>query len=103
MADARIDELTETALAMLAAPGGDTWAVVEYFAGHADALTATLRCDVLMRRLYDAKDLSRCVAIGRAGVQFGLAAATREREPKQADALRGAAKTIAYNLAANTW
>src|SRR5688572_9055337 len=92
------DELIETALAMLAAPDGDTWAVVEYLAGHADALAATKRCDDLMRRMYEKKDLSRCVAIGRAGVQFGLVGATRDGDPKQVDALRSAAKTIAYNI-----
>jgi hypothetical protein len=103
MAETKPDELTETALAMLAAPLGDTWAVVEYLAAHTDALTAAQRCGELMRQLYAKKDLPRSVAIGRAGVQFGLAGAARVADPKQVDALRSAAKTIAYNLAANTW
>ena len=97
------DELIETAMAVLASPAGDTWAVVEYLAGHADALTATQRCGDLMRLLYEKKNLSAAVAMGRAGVQFGLAAATRAGEAAQVDALRSAAKTNAYNLAANTW
>ena len=103
MAETRPDELTQTALAMLAAPNADTWAIVEYLASHTDALTASQRCDELLRQLYNERKLLAAFAMGRAAVQFGLSAAAREANPKRAEALRSAAKTAAYNLAANTW
>lgn len=56
-----------------------------------------------MQRLYSERhDVPGMIAVGRAGIQFGLQAAD-DGGADHADDLRGAAKAMAFNLAANTW
>ena len=51
------------------------------------------------------QDVARMVMVGRAGIQYCLAEAVAcsEQDPERAAKLRGTAKAMAYNLAANTW
>jgi hypothetical protein len=71
-----------------------------------DRGAAAERYDRLVRELYwQAKDLPAVVFLARAGIQFCLvrAAEAAETDPDLADRLRGAAKTLAYNLGSFTW
>ncbi len=54
--------------------------------------------------LYGEKDVPLTVAFGRRGIAFALEAARADGLPEEsATDLRATAKTIAYNVAANTW
>ncbi len=61
--------------------------------------------DMIRILCFQKKDVSRMVMIGRAGIQFALEQAEQMKtaEPKRAEELRGLAKQMAYNLAANCW
>lgn len=60
----------------------------------------------IVRNLYfQKKDVPRMVLFARAGLRFCLhrARVLQSTDPKSARIFKGTAKTIAYNLAANTW
>jgi hypothetical protein len=84
----------------------DSFAVTESLSRQSDALaTAKSFAGAANHCYWKAKDLAASIALGRAGVQFALAAAERSVTPDPALAaeLRGQAKAMAYNLASFTW
>jgi hypothetical protein len=70
------------------------------------AETVAQRYAALVQHLYnDRKDLPRMIVAARAGIQFALLRAQERNstDAKNAAQLRGQAKAMAYNLAANCW
>lgn len=61
--------------------------------------------DMIRILCFQKKDVSRMVMIGRAGIQFALdrAEQLKSTDSQRAEELRGSAKQMAYNLAANCW
>ena len=60
----------------------------------------------LLKQIYSQKrDVARMGLIGRAGIHFCLSEAKKQKDadPKLADELKGLAKSMAYDLAANAW
>ena len=55
--------------------------------------------------LSDRHDVPAMAAVSRAGIQYSLSEAVRcqEKDPDRAQQLKGAAKSMAYNLGANSW
>jgi hypothetical protein len=55
--------------------------------------------------LSDRRDVAAMTAVSRAGIQYALSEARRcqEKDPDLAQQLKGAAKSMAYNLGANSW
>jgi len=100
----RVSKMTEAAIQL--ANEQDTFAAIELLAGQSDAVAATKDFGQVMHHFYwKAKDLSRAIAFGRAGLQYGLTAAPplQATQPKQAREIRSAAKSLAYDLASFTW
>jgi hypothetical protein len=84
----------------------NTYSAALYLAKQPDSLLATQVFGDLMSHLYWKKaNLPAALAIGRAGIQFGLDAAEREQgsDPKRAGEIRGAVKALAYDVASFTW
>jgi hypothetical protein len=82
----------------------DTYAAIESIAESGDALTAAKLFLTITTDLYwKAKDLPNVMAIGSAGITFGLTRAIVETDPQLAEQLRGTAKAIAYNLGSCCW
>lgn len=83
----------------------DSFAIAEYVQGSGDARQVADRYDRLVRSLYDKRELPAMIVTARAGILYCLtqSADNGARDPKLANDLKGAAKTIAYNLGANTW
>jgi hypothetical protein len=82
----------------------DSYAAVEAIANSGDALTAAKLYLTIVTDLYwKAKDLPNAMAIGSAGITFGLTRAAVERHNETANQLRGTAKAIAYNLGSFCW
>ena len=84
---------------------GDPYLAVEIMTRAADPMTVARRYADVTRELYKQRDLPAFVAVSRQGIEYLLsrAAEAAQTDPANADELRGAAKTLAYNLAANTW
>lgn len=94
MFDEALRRLTET----------DSFAAIEFLSAQDDTLAAVKVCDDLVRHLYnEAKNVPAMLMIGRAGIQLGLDRAAREPDAGRAAAIKGQAKAIAYNVAANAW
>lgn len=84
--------------------GSDTYAAVESIAKSGDALTAAKLFLTITTDLYwKSKDLTKVMAIGSAGVTFGLTRAVVEADQTIAEQLRGTAKAISYNLGSFCW
>lgn len=74
----------------------DTYAAIEHLIEEGDPLAVIKNFSELVRLLYwQEKDLAGVVAMGRAGIQYGLSYTDPE--------VRKVAKAIAYNLASFTW
>lgn len=96
MYDQALDLLTQT----------DTFAVIEFLDQQENLIRVANTYSDLVKHLYwKEKNVPDMVALARAGIQFNLAAgsAAAKRDVVMAIHLRGAAKTIAYNLASFTW
>lgn len=97
-------EMEERALGL--ADEQDVYAAVEYLAEQADVVEAVKVLNRLMRKMYwEEKDIGRCVAFGRAGVQLGLTEGRRAAasDAERSEQLLGQAKAVSYNLASFTW
>ncbi len=84
----------------------DSFKACEFVNSLGDSSVVAQRYSDLLRDFYwQQRDVPRMVMFGRAGIQYCLrqAAACAKDEPDKAKKLLGAAKAIAYNLAANTW
>jgi hypothetical protein len=69
-----------------------------------DPLQAMDVYERLQQDLYtEAKDVSRMVAVSRAGIAHGLSRSENASDRNTATSLRKSAKAIAYNLASYTW
>jgi len=100
----RVISMKDTAVRLIQEQ--DSLAAVEHLASQTDQLAATKAFSEAMRHCYwKEKNLSRAVALGRAGLQYGLTAALpfQTSDPKLAHELRSAAKGMAYDLASFTW
>ena len=85
---------------------GDSFATIELLCREPDAGSAADAFSAAANHFYwKDKDLPASVAMGRAGVQYALAAAMRldPGEASLVSELRGKAKAMAYNLASFTW
>ena len=80
----------------------DTFAAISFICKQGDPFTITSTFNDVVKHLYwEDKDLPAVVAIGRAGIQFGLAA-SRAAEVENAEAakeLKTKARAIAFNVA----
>lgn len=81
----------------------DSYAVIELLEQQEPRLAAAAYAQLQLNFYWQHKDLPAVIAISRAGIQFALSAATRAGTPAEAQALRGQAKALAYNLASFTW
>jgi predicted enzyme related to lactoylglutathione lyase len=84
----------------------DSFAAIELLCQGPDALMAAKAFSEAANQFYwKEKDLVSSIAMGRAGVQQALTAATRcsLADTARASELRGQAKAMAYNLASFTW
>jgi hypothetical protein len=82
----------------------DSFAAIEFLSAQDDTLAAVKVCDDLVRHLYnEAKNVPAMLMIGCAGIQLGLDRAAQETDSERAAAIKGQAKAIAYNIAANAW
>jgi len=83
---------------------GDSYAAIEAIAKSGDAVTATkLFLSIATDLYWKSKDLPNVMAIGAAGITFGLTRSLAEPDKTVAEQLRGAAKAIAYNLGSFCW
>jgi tetratricopeptide (TPR) repeat protein len=82
----------------------DTYAAIEAIANSGDSLSVAKQYLTLVTELYwKAKDLTHVMALGAAGITFGLTRAVAESDTDTAEQLRGTAKAIAYNLGSFCW
>lgn len=82
----------------------DSYAAVEYVQRQgAPGRVAELYSGLTRYFLQKEKDLESFVRLSQAGIHFELTMAQRASDPREVDALRSAAKTLAYDLAAETW
>jgi hypothetical protein len=91
---------------LLAAVGEtDTLALAERVSSLPDARRAANIFSDLVVALYDRRDLPRMIVVGRSGIDFCVlrGRSVAGQDALAANELLGAAKTIAYNIAANTW
>ncbi len=94
--------MRDTALNLLTTQ--DSFAAIDYLTQQPDAVTALKTFHDLLKHLYnERKDVPALIAIGRAGVQFGLQQAAAARIPTEATEFKGIAKSIAYDLASDLW
>jgi hypothetical protein len=96
------DELKAEALRLVEAEGAA--AAARRLDAHPDPALAAKAYAQLVRELYRArKDVDGMIAVAQAGVARSLAAAEAAADAKAALNLRSAAKTLAFNAAANCW
>ena len=84
----------------------DTFAAINYLLQQDDPFSATTSFNDLVGHLYwEDKDLVSAIAIGRAGIQYGLSAAVEVEDinPEAADEIRLKVRTLAYNVASYAW
>jgi len=83
---------------------GDRFQAVEYVQRQgAPGEVAAIYSGLTRFFLRAPRDLDRFVFFSRAGIHYALTMAPQAEDPAQVDALRSAAKTLAYDLAAETW
>jgi hypothetical protein len=83
---------------------GDSYAAVEYIQRQgAPRRVAELYSGLARYFLEKEKDLAAFVRLSQAGIHYELTMAQLGADAKDIDALRSAAKTLAYDLAAETW
>lgn len=84
----------------------DTFAAIEYLCKEDDPFSVTSAFNDLIGQLYwEDKDLPGVVAMGRAGIQNGLAAAANAEpiNPGASKEIRAKVRAIAFNVASYTW
>lgn len=84
----------------------DTFAAIEFLATQQDQLDVIKTYGDVMHHFYwKSKDLTHSVAMGRAGLQYGLTSAAqyKESDPERSAELKSAAKALAYDIASFTW
>jgi len=84
----------------------DTFAAIGFICKQEDPFTITSTFNDVVRHLYwEDKDLPAVVSIGRAGIQFGLAAskAAEIENTEAAKELKTKTRAIAFNVASFTW
>lgn len=84
----------------------DTFAAIDFLSKERDPFSITESFNDLVRFLYwEEKDLPNVVAIGRAGIQYGLAAASAasEYDRDAAVKIREKVRALAFNVASFTW
>jgi len=89
-----------------AVQAGDSYKAVEIMARQGDAKTVARLYTEVTRDLYRRlRDLPSFIIVSRQGIDYFLAKAVEVERTDAAlsNEVRGAAKTLAYNLAANTW
>ncbi len=85
---------------------GDSFEVFERIESHRPPQDAARIYHTLVKQIYSQKrDVPRMILIGRAGIQFCLSEAKKNREadPLLASELLGLAKSMAYDVSANAW
>lgn len=82
----------------------DSAAVIVFLNQQGDA-PAVAQCyaDLARKRYNQAKDVTGCILITRAGIQYCLMAADAAVDEECAYQLRSAAKAMSYDLSANLW
>jgi hypothetical protein len=92
----------QTALQLLTA--ADSYAAIEYLNAE-DSATVVLESYLeLLRQLYwEEKNLFGILAIGRAGIRYGLEAARLGEDDAQVAGLKRKTRALAFNLASYTW
>src|SRR5689334_18332785 len=84
----------------------DSYAAIEHLERQPDPLAVARTYGDLVRHLYwKEKELPAVIAMARAGIQHGIAAAraVEASDPDQAYQLRSSAKGLAYDLGSFTW
>lgn len=82
----------------------DTFAAIDFLLRQPDAVIALQTFHDLLKHLYnEAKDVPGLIAIGRAGIQFGLRHAAATLNNDERAEFKGKAKAIAYDLASDLW
>jgi len=84
----------------------DTFAAVSHLVGQRDPFTVATDFNDLIKYLYwEEKDLPSAIAMGRAGIQYGLSAATEVEQvnPEAAEEIRLKVRALAYNVASFAW
>jgi len=84
----------------------DSFAAIEHITGYENPrVSMNTFADMVVELYWKHRDLPDVIAIGRAGVQFGLTTAARvaKDDPQTAQQLRGVVRAIAYNVASFAW
>ncbi len=84
----------------------DTFAAIDFLSKEVDPFTVTSTFNDLIGHLYwEDKDLSQVVAMGRAGIQYGLAAAAEADSinPDASKEIYDKVRAIAFNVASFSW
>lgn len=84
----------------------DTFAAINYIRSQDDPFTITATFSDLIGHLYwEDKDLAGVIAMGRAGIQFGLAASVEAEaeDPEAAKEILSKVRTLAFNVASYSW
>lgn len=84
----------------------DTFAAINYLCKQDDPFSITSSFSDVVGRLYwEDKDLAGVVAMGRAGIQYGLAASAEAEpiDPEAAKEIRMKVRALAFNVASYTW
>lgn len=101
-----IEQVGARNLALTLIVRADSFKAIEYLSTIPDPETAMSVFSLVTRDLYwERKDLTAAMALGRAGVEFGLNTSLRyaRDNPDLAYRLRSQAKSIAYDLASFSW
>ena len=84
----------------------DTFAAVNYLIKQEDPFSIASSFNDVIKRLYwEEKDLPNTIAMGRAGIQYGLAAAAEvdEVNPEAAKEILLKVRALAFNVASYAW
>jgi len=84
----------------------DTFAAIDYLLQQDDPFAVTTSFNDVIGHLYwEDKDLANVIAIGRAGMQYGLSktAETEDINPEAADKIRLKVRALAFNVASYAW
>lgn len=84
----------------------DTFAAISYLLQQDDPFSISTSFNDLINHLYwEDKDLPSAIAIGRAGMQYGLSAVVEVEaiNPEAADKIRLKIRALAFNIASYAW
>ena len=104
-ADTDTDRTVHCQKALQIAREADAFQAIACLESRDDVLAVGQDYSELVRSTYADKNVAGMISFGLAGMHFCLAEAQRRHasEPENSAKLKGLAKTIAYNLGANTW